>query len=253
MSQVPPDAAGDPDFSYDSVAERYARMVDSAPYNAFYDRPAMLAIVDRLGVRARRVLDAGCGTGWYTQQLLERGALVTGIDASKGMLAFARARLEREQETNRDSGAQPMLAAVNLSEGLPFPSEHFDFAIAPLVLHYIRDWSPTLVELRRVLVPGGRFLFSTHHPGTEAQRLTDDGFDVRYDEIQLVEEEWTHIGRVRFYRRSLNRIFDAVVDAGFTIERLIEPVPTQEFREVKPDAYEKLLRRPEFLIVQARR
>jgi hypothetical protein len=36
------------EFSYDSVADRYAGMVDTAPYNAFYERPAMLAVLDGL-------------------------------------------------------------------------------------------------------------------------------------------------------------------------------------------------------------
>ena len=104
-----------------------------------------------------------------------------------------------------------------------------------------------------MLVPGARFLFSTHHPAVEAQRLASDGFDVRYEEVQLVEEEWSDIGCVRFYRRSLTRIVDALADAGFVIERLIEPVPVEGFRALKPEAYAKLLQRPEFLIVQARR
>ena len=109
-----------------------------------------------------------------------------------------------------------------------------------------------LRELRRVLAPDGRLLFSTHHPAHEALRLAADGFDVRYDEVQFVEEEWTDIGCVRFYRRSLSRITDALADAGFVIERIVEPLPTDAFREVKPEAYAILLQRPEFLIVHAR-
>ena len=242
----------DESFSYDSVADRYARMVDSAPYNAFYERPAMLAIVDRIGVRDRRVLDVGCGTGWYATQLSERGGLVTGIDASRRMLFHARARLNHESESRHEGEARATIAAANMSDGLPFRSGSFDFAIAPLVVHYIREWGPALAELRRVLVPDARFLFSTHHPAHEAQRLATGGFDVRYDEVQLVEEEWSDIGCVKFYRRSLNRIVDALADAGFVIERLIEPVPTEGFRALKPESYAKLLQRPEFLIVQAR-
>lgn len=241
----------DQEFSYDSVADRYARMVDSAPYNAFYERPAMLAIVDRIGIRNRRVLDVGCGTGWYALQLSERGALVTGIDASERMLFHARSRLNHQSESRHEDA--PTFLAGNISEGLPFRSEYFDFAIAPLMMHYIREWGPALAELRRVLVPDARFLFSTHHPAHEAQRLAADGFDVLYDEVQLVQEEWDDIGCVQFYRRSLNRIADALTDAGFVIERFIEPVPTDGFRALKPDSYAKLLQRPEFLIVQARR
>ena len=236
------------EFSYDSVADRYAQMVDSAPYNAFYDRPSMLATLDRLpSVRGCRLLDAGCGTGWYAEQFLERGALVTGIDASARMLGYAKARLDRAQRPDCVA-----LLAADMSRELPFRSAQFNVAVSPLVVHYISDWGPMLSELARVLTPGGRFLFSTHHPTHEAQRLASDGFPVRYDEVQLVEEEWGNIGLVRFYRRSLTRITGALADAGFVIERMIEPVPTAEFRTAKPESYERLLQRPEFLIVQTR-
>ena len=57
---------------------------------------------------------------------------------------------------------------------------------------------------------------------------------------------------MRFYRRSLTRITGALADAGFVVEKLVEPVPTPEFRAVKPESYQRLLERPEFLIVQAR-
>jgi hypothetical protein len=95
-------------------------------------------------------------------------------------------------------------------------------------------------------------VFSTHHPGTEAQRLTEAGFPVRYGEVQAVEEEWEVAGRVRFYRRPLSRIVEDLADATFVVERLVEPVPTDAFRDVKPESYAELLERPAFLIVQAR-
>jgi SAM-dependent methyltransferase len=241
----------DRDFSYDSVADRYAREVDSAPYNALYERPAMLSMIDGLpnGIRGVRVLDAGCGAGWYGAQLLERGAVVTGIDESKRMLGYARARFER----GTSADAPVLLAAVELSTGLPFDSASFDVVISPLVLHYMRDWGTALSELARVLVPRGRLVFSTHHPTSEAERLRADGFPVRYEEVQAVEEEWEVAGRVRFYRRSLGRITADLTAAGFVVERLVEPVPTDAFRDLKPDSYAELVERPAFLIVQARR
>src|SRR6185437_2041073 len=69
------DSYVDPDF-----AARYAAAVDEAPYNALYERPAMLALLPP--VADCHILDAGCGGGWYAAQLLGRGANVTAIDAS---------------------------------------------------------------------------------------------------------------------------------------------------------------------------
>ena len=79
------------DFNYDSIAADYASGVDRAPYNALYERPAMMGLLP--DVSGLRVLDAGCGSGWYAEQLLDRGAKVDAFDASESMVEYARRRL----------------------------------------------------------------------------------------------------------------------------------------------------------------
>src|SRR5687768_962934 len=82
----------EPQFSYDEIAEAYASGVDSAPYNAFYERPATLALIP--DVAAAHILDAGCGSGFYTEELLKRGARVSAIDGSAEMTKHAEERLK---------------------------------------------------------------------------------------------------------------------------------------------------------------
>jgi SAM-dependent methyltransferase len=220
-------------FNYDEVAESYVRQVDDNPYNAEYDRPAVLTMLPP--VAGRDVLDAGCGAGWYTERLLALGARVTGIDASARMLAHARERL----------GERVPLHVVDLAGPLPFVDAGFEVVLSALVLHYLPDITPTLREFRRVL------RFSTHHPCHEADRLEAAGCPVDYFATELVDEEWENVGRVRFHRRPLTAVFEALHAAGFLVERVVEPRPTDAFRERKPDAYARLLRRPEFLCVRA--
>lgn len=226
-------------FNYDSVAHPYARAVDGAPFNALYERPATLGLMP--SVEGRRVLDAGCGTGWYAEQLFSRGAHVTGVDTSAKMLAHAKARL----------GERADLHVADLSGALPFADGAFDVVLSALVLHYLRDLTSPLRELHRVLVPGGTLLFSTHHPTCEAERLEAAGVPVRYFETEPVEEDWTGIGRVRFFRRPLTAWFEALSGAGFHVDRVVEPVPTEAFARAHPEKYARLLRRPAFLIVRA--
>ncbi|GAB3119048.1 hypothetical protein GCM10027160_32340 [Streptomyces calidiresistens] len=73
---------------YDGFAEAYTAETENNPVNAHYERPAMPALAG--DVAGRRILDAGCGTGLLAAALRGRGAVVTGIDASAGMLVLAR-------------------------------------------------------------------------------------------------------------------------------------------------------------------
>lgn len=229
----------DPAFNYDSIAADYASNVDSAPYNALYERPAMLSLLP--DIHGARILDAGCGSGWYAMQLVERGAQVDGIDASAAMVDYARTRL---QSVERNVSLQ----VADLAQALPFADHSFDGIVSALVLHYIRDWRPTLKEMRRVLRPDGWLLFSTHHPAADAAR-----FETRnYFATEHTIDNWDWVGRVEFFRRSLTEIFASINDGGFEIDKLVEPIPTEEFRITNPDSWARLMNQPEFLIILAK-
>lgn len=227
----------DHEFSYDGIADAYAARVIDAPYNAHYERPAMLGLLPP--VQGLHLLDAGCGSGIYAELLADRGAHVTGIDGSAGMLEHARRRL---------AGRGVELRVADLRAPLPFAGASFDGIVSALVLHYLRDWAPALAEFRRVLRPGGWLAFSTHHPLAEAAFFKP----ARYLDVELLVDEWDGVGTVRFYRRPVSRIVNDLADAGFVLERMVEPLPTEAFRALKPEAYEQMLRQPQFLLIRAR-
>lgn len=137
---------------YDSFAEAYSALNEVSLLNAYYERPATLALAG--DVAGRRILDAGCGSGPLFAALRDRGAIMTGFDKSAKMLELARRRL--------GDGAD--LQVADLDRPLPFPDGAFDDVIASLVLHYLEDWTEPLAELRRVLRPGGRLIASVDHP-----------------------------------------------------------------------------------------
>lgn len=231
----------DEEFSYDPIADAYAETIDESPYNALYERPAMLGLLPP--VAGKRILEAGCGAGWYTEQLLARGARVTAVDASAPMVEHTRRRIAAR-------GAEADVRAADLRRPLGFAADaSFDGIVSALVMHYLRDWSTAMAEFRRVLAPGGWLLFSTHHPGVDAARLPE-GAD--YFEVEQVEDYWKRVGRVLSYRRPLMAIADALAGAGFGIERIVEPRPGEAFRQARPDAVPGLLRQPEFILFLAR-
>lgn len=235
----------DQGFNYDDIADAYAAEIDSAPYNALYERPAMLELLPL--VSGAHVLDAGCGAGWYTSELALRGAFVTAVDASTVMIGHARRRFMPPFPA--DVARLVEIKVADLAQPLSFASDSgFDGIVSSLVLHYLRDWGPMLREFRRILKPDGWLVFSTHHPMAETIRLGTR----RYLDIESVDDYWKCIGNVRYYRRPLSAIVEPLTLAGFAIERLVEPLPTDEFRKIKPDAYERLLKQPEFLLIRAR-
>jgi hypothetical protein len=92
MPPVPESAAGPADpvvaNDYDSFAEAYSAENEANLINAYYERPAILALAG--DVAGRRILDAGCGSGPLFAALRDRGAIMTGFDKSTGMLELAR-------------------------------------------------------------------------------------------------------------------------------------------------------------------
>ncbi|MBE3001950.1 class I SAM-dependent methyltransferase [Nocardiopsis sp. HNM0947] len=213
---------------YDSFAEAYAADNEKNLLNAYYERPAMLALAG--DVSGRRILDAGCGAGPLFAALQERGAEVTGVDASAEMLSLARRRL----------GDDASLYVADLSQPLPFADGVFDDVVASLVLHCLEDWGPTLAEMRRVLRPGGRLLVSVQHPFVD-YAIQDPRPD--YSKTTSFSTELTFSGRsvpMEFWRRPLHAMTDAFTAAGFRISVISEPPPDPAARDLFPDDFRKL-------------
>jgi SAM-dependent methyltransferase len=214
---------------YDSFAEAYAASNETNLINAYYERPAMLALAG--DVTGRRILDAGCGSGPLFAALRDRGAIVTGFDKSAGMVELARRRL----------GDDADLRVAELGSPLPFPDATFDDVTASLVLHYLEDWGPALAELRRVLKPGGRLIVSVDHPFVTNLAGREAGLEPDYFATYNVVDEWTVGGQtalLRFWTRPLHAMTDAFTVAGFRILVISEPAAAPDTpRELLPDKF----------------
>jgi demethylmenaquinone methyltransferase / 2-methoxy-6-polyprenyl-1,4-benzoquinol methylase len=104
------------------------------------------ALVAAMDVRpGQRVLDVATGTGLVATALVERGAVVVGLDQSEQMLAAARERLGDRATFVRGE-----------AERLPFAEGEFDALTFTYLLRYVDDRAATMRELVRVVKPGGR-------------------------------------------------------------------------------------------------
>jgi len=231
----PPEHTGD---CYDAVAKVYADRNEDKPWYGCYERPATLSLLP--AVQGLDVLDAACGPGWYSGHLASLGARVTACDLNAEFVEMTRARL----------GPGAVVMQQDLTKPLSFAADGaFDLVLCTLAIHYLRDWVPALREFHRVLKPGGTLVFSTHHPH-EDWKLSGDP---DYFGHQVVDDYFPGIGQMRYFRRPLTAIFDALHEAGFVVERLLEPRPTEGFRQADPKTYEKLMTQPGFLMIRARK
>ena len=144
------------DLAADSYADGQASGLDFYRYEFF--GPAHAALCGDL--RGLRLLDVGCGTGYFTREMAARGASVTGIDISPRMIARA-AEIEAASPIGieyRASDAADLAAA--------FPAHSFDMATSCLALQDMPEPLRALRAVRTVLKPGGRFVASIEHPCT---------------------------------------------------------------------------------------
>ncbi len=93
-----------------------------------------------------------------------------------------------------------------------------------------------------MLRPGGRLVVSTHHPTADWIRQGGSYFT-----IETIEETWSQGWTVRYWRLPLTATSAEFAQAGFLIERLVEPRPAPGMVERFPKHYDKLNREPGFI------
>ena len=151
-------------------------------------------------VRPRRLLEVGCGTGWFASRVTrELGTDVSAIDQSERMVELARAE-----------GVDARVADV---QELPFGDGVFDCVAAHWMLYHVPDLDRGLAEIARVLIPGGRLVAITNARDhlLELWKLVDA------DEMRM-SRDWSF--GAENGTEALERHFAEVemVDAGGTVE-----------------------------------
>jgi SAM-dependent methyltransferase len=212
---------------YDMFAGEFLDHARDGFFNAHCDRPACLSLLgDAAG---KTVLDAACGPGLYAEELIRRGADVTGFDQSPQMVQISRAR-----------AGQGDFRVHDLADPISWlPDGSVDLVLLALAIDYIDDRVAALRELRRVLRPDGALVFSRQHPTGDWLRHGGSYFDAR-----VIHETWRKGWQVHYWLLPLETTCEEIFQAGFLIERLLEPRPAPESRALDPAAYDKLTREP---------
>jgi SAM-dependent methyltransferase len=200
-------------------------------------------------VAGARVVDLGCGFGWFCRWAAEHGAAsVVGIDLSERMLD--RARAETTDAAVRYERAD--LDHVELAPGSA------DLVYSSLTLHYVVELDHLLTQVGRALVPGGALVCSMEHPVATApsvpQFVADPAGRTVWPLDRYLDEgprttDWLAPGVVKQHR-TIGTYVRALARAGLVLVALEEWGPSPEqVAEVPEWASER--ERPPFLLVSA--
>lgn len=172
-------------------------------------------------VRGKRVLEVGCGAGQCARWLRSAGAQVVGVDLSFRQLQHSR-RIDAAT-----SVAVPAVCAT--ATALPLRDACVDVACSAFgAFPFLLDIDTALAEVRRVLRPGGSFVFSVVHP--VRRMLPDDPSAAGLTVVSSYFDRTPYVelgddGQPSYVEphHTMADWVDAISDAGMALERLVEP------------------------------
>lgn len=219
--------------------------------NNLFEIPALFSMMPEL--KGKRVLDLGCGFGEHCRRFVECGAdSVVGIDISEKMLEVAKVE-------NND----PRITYLHMPmEEIAQLQEKFDVVVSSLALHYVEDFEGVAKNVYNLLNAGGSFVFSqenplcTCHSGGDRWTRDENGnklyLNLKNYGVEGEKESTWFVDHVKIYHRTFSTIINTLVRAGFSVEELVEPLPTRELVEKYP-GYGDLFHKPDFLLIRARK
>jgi ubiquinone/menaquinone biosynthesis C-methylase UbiE len=234
----------------------YTKYGDAYRRNIF--NPALFPLLGN--VKGKKILDAGCGTGYLCRLLAEKGAHVTGVDLSKKFIEIC-----RRYEKNKPLGIEYFQA--DLARVPALKTSFFDMIVSVYVLCDVRDHDKAVKEMARVLKPSGRFVFLIEHPcfswsgggwkhvPADSNR-TEDWLYYKVDNYfqrRTEETQWGKLPRLLSFYRPLSDYFHSLKKHGFVVVDLNEPQPLARALQRRPRDWDSENRVPPVLIIDAKK
>ncbi|KAH8650160.1 methyltransferase type 11 [Xylariales sp. PMI_506] len=198
---------------------------------------------------ALRILDLGCGMGWFARWAIENGAAkVHGVDLSENMLNRARSMTASQNITYQ---------RADMDE-LTLPGTEYDLVFSSLAFHYLLELPRLFREIHKSLADGGKIVFTVEHPiflgPTRGGLITDsDGRKIwpldAYQREGPRLRNW-FVNGVKKQHRTLGTYINLLLATGFELTDFVEWCPTAEDLVKFPD-WETEFIRPTFLLIGA--
>jgi len=165
---------------FDTLSSSRTEIINSNPIISYEQEVRAQTVLNLLSVSpGERVLDIGCGDARDILMLANSGAEIVGLDISPGMVQVARQELDRNCINN-------VTLIVGDASNLDFPDSYFDKILCSEVIEHIPEIRKSLMEMRRVLKPGGTLVLSTPN------RASLYGFERYYIWQGLLQRPWPH-------------------------------------------------------------
>lgn len=224
---------------------------NKANANVLFEIPALTSLLP--DIKGKRILDLGCGFGEHCKMFVDAGAeSVTGIDISEKMLEVA-----------RKENLHPKIEYINMPmEDIETLETKYDLVVSSLAFHYVEDFSGVVKKIYNRLNDGGIFVFSQEHPlNTSHQggnRWTRDEkgeklyLNLANYGLECERESVWFVDNVKKYHRTFSTIINTLIESGFTVEKIIEPLPTEDILRDYPQ-YKDLFHKPDFMLVRVKK
>jgi SAM-dependent methyltransferase len=219
----------------------YADLDAMEPDGDFAKRHLVNPVLLRLlgDVSERRVLDAGCGTGYFGRMLAARGATVVGVEPAGAMYAYA---------VSRGGGVEYVRADLAELRDLGAP---FDAVVCSMVLSAVPDWRPAMQACVAALRPGGLFVFAINHPAFE-QLWTAWRAHGEYRISEYLSEYQLEGRHAPDFHRPLSVYLNELAALGCRLRELVEPgLDEAVARSAAIPGIEAYAHLPNFLIAAA--
>jgi len=245
--------------NWDDMAKAYEDFTEGEDsYSNTIEWPCIQKMLPQL--KNKRILDLGCGTGRFSFLFEKENPLsVLGVDISGHMLDIAK-------EKARERGSKVRFMQADISNSDIYAGEKYDFIFSSTTSHYIEDIRSLFRNIYGALEDNGVCIFSLMHPVYTAQYPVDKNGEFPSDDEWVVryldKSKRTYIQPwIEFndsienflstsYHHTVSDYFNAVIDAGFRIEKVEEPYPPESWKQSCHRRYNAFIETPSYMIVK---
>ena len=144
-----------------------AHLLGADTYHEKVILPNLLRVLGSL--KGKKVIELGCGQGYFSCILAKEGAEVMATDISKELIDIAK--------KNNKGALNPQYEALSADRLSGISSGFYDIAVVVLALQNIKDLGKTIAECKRILTSGGKLVFVLNHPCFRIPQASSWGFD----------------------------------------------------------------------------